>query len=438
MRNYPSIGIQVPDILLPKEGIDLSKWAVIACDQFTSQPNYWKQVENIVGNLPSTYNLILPEAFLGKPEENEHVKRTAIFMQKYITDGTLVQREGIVYIERTINEKVRRGLLLALDLEQYDYNKGSVSLIRSTEGTILERLPPRIRIREKATIELPHILVLIDDRENEVFDPLIQGKNKLAEIYNFELMLGSGQLRGYLVNDNKIEKQIIQAFNDLANPEIFDRKYCVNKDTPILLFAVGDGNHSLATAKAVWEKMKPITGMSHPSRYALVEIVNIHDEGLDFEPIHRLLFNVRTDILINLHDYFWDNFEYKKYDKADDVTREVKNQKPRLHKIGLFQKAGQGIIQIKNQNTNLAVRTLQPFLDNLLQERKADNIDYLHGDEILLKLSKQDRNIGFFLPTIEKKDLFKTVILEGSLPRKTFSMGEAKGKRFYLECRNNK
>ena len=436
MRNYPSIGIQVPDILLPKEGIDLNKWAVIACDQFTSQPNYWAEVKSLVGNAPSTYNLILPEAFLGKPEESEHLKKIAASMDKYINNGTLVQREGMVYIERTINEKVRKGLLLAIDLEQYDFNKGSVSLIRSTEGTIIERLPPRIKIRKKATIELPHILVLIDDRKNEVFEPLLQGKNKLTEVYNFELMFDSGQLHGYLVNDIEVETQIIQAFSNLANPEFFVKKYCVNTNIPILLFAVGDGNHSLATAKAVWEKRKPVTGMNHPARYASVEIINIHDEGLNFEPIHRLLFNVRTDILLDLADYFGDNFEYRRYEKTNDITREVKHHTHNFHEFGLFRKEGQGIIRVKGQKTNLAVGTLQPFLDNLLQEKKADAIDYLHGDEVFLKLSKHDKNIGFYLPTLEKTDLFKTVILEGSLPRKSFSMGKAKEKRFYLECRN--
>ena len=435
MRNYPSIGIQVPDILLPRKGMDLNKWAVIACDQFTSQPKYWVNVKNIVGNVPSTYHLILPEAYLGKPEEKEQTEKIAIYMQKYLIDGTLIQEEGMVYIKRKIGGKVRRGLLLALDLDQYNYNKGSKSLIRSTEGTILERLPPRIRIREKAVIELPHILVLIDDQNNEVFKPLIQGEKKLSKIYDFELMLDSGQIQGYLVNNSKIEAQIVQAFKNLANPETFAEKYDVDRTTPVLLFAVGDGNHSLATAKAVWEKMKPKAAINHPARYALVEIVNIHDEGLIFEPIHRLLFNTTTDILPSLMDYFGNRIEYRKYNRIEEVKRQVKHQTSKIHEFGIFQSGSQGTIQIKNPKTNIAVGTLQPFLDNLLKSGKADSIDYIHGDNTLLNLSKQGRNIGFYLPPMEKNDLFKTIILEGTLPRKTFSMGEAKGKRFYLECR---
>ncbi len=293
MKIYPDLGILTPEVYLPKPGVDLHKWATIAVDQFTSQPEYWEQVEQIVGAAPSTFRITLPEIYLEKPGEAERIESIQKTMREYLEAGLLQPREGLIYVERTVAGKTRKGLMLCLDLERYDFNKGSTSLIRATEGTIVERLPPRIKIREGAPLELPHILVLIDDPEQTVIEPIAAAKESLEKLYDFDLMLESGHLTGYAVKD---EAQVVAALRNLAQPEVFAAKYGVSADLPVLLFAMGDGNHSLATAKAIWEKNKLTVGMEHPSRYALVEIENVHDEALEFEPIHRVLFGLKTDI----------------------------------------------------------------------------------------------------------------------------------------------
>ena len=265
MKNIPSVGIQIPDIYLPNSQVDPKKWAVIACDQFTSQPEYWQKVADLVGDAPSTYHLILPEVYLGTPEEKTRVLSTQQKMREYLKENILHCKEGLIYVERRVDGKRRRGLMLALDLEKYDFNKGSQSLIRSTEGTILDRLPPRIKIREGASLELPHILVLVDDPEDTLLCPLEAHKQSLPVAYDFDLMLGSGHLKGWHVDDPGLEQGVISALENLAQPDHFYEKYGVSKDNGVILFAVGDGNHSLATAKSIWEKLKP-TRRYGPSR----------------------------------------------------------------------------------------------------------------------------------------------------------------------------
>jgi hypothetical protein len=280
MKIISDIGIQIPQVYLPKAGVDLNKWAVIACDQFTSEPEYWHDVEKIVGDAPSTLNLTFPEVHLEKPGADERIQSVQLTMRKYMDEGILQPHEGLIYVERTVSGKTRKGIVLCLDLERYDYNKGSSSLIRATEGTIVDRLPPRIKIRQGAAMELPHILVLIDDPNHTVIEPLTADKAKLEKLYDFDLMLGSGHLTGYAVNEAH-ENQVVEALRGLASPETFAAKYGIGADQPVLLFAMGDGNHSLATAKAIWEKMKPEVGMDHPSRYALVEMSTTRDWNLN-------------------------------------------------------------------------------------------------------------------------------------------------------------
>ncbi len=263
----------------------------------------------LVGNAPSTLNLTFPEVYLEKPGGEERIQNIQATMRKYMDEGILQPREGFIYVERTVAGKTRKGIILCLDLERYDYNKGSSSLIRATEGTIVDRLPPRIKIRQGAAMELPHILVLIDDPQRTVIEPIGAAKSKLEKLYDFDLMLDSGHLAGYAVNA-EFENQIVEALRGLAKPETFAAKYGIGKDQPVLLFAMGDGNHSLATAKAIWEKNKAQVGMDHPSRYALVEIENVHDEGLEFEPIHRVLFNLKKDLFAELKKTFGGNFNY--------------------------------------------------------------------------------------------------------------------------------
>ncbi len=436
MKNIPEIGIQIPDILLPKAGLDLHKWAVIAVDQFTSEPEYWEQVEKITSGAPSTFHITLPEIYLEKPGEAERIQSIQKTMREYMDAGILEAREGLIYVERTAAGKTRKGLVMCLDLEQYDYTKGSTSLIRATEGTIIDRLPPRMKIRTGAPLELPHILVLIDDPEKTVIEPLATAKDKLPKLYDFDLMLGSGHLVGYAVDDQELENGVITALQGLAQPEAFAAKYGLDSDSPVLLFAMGDGNHSLATAKAVWEQMKPNVGMDHPARYALIELENVHDEGLEFEPIHRVLFGLKTDIYAALEAAFGANYTYTPLASAEEMVTAVNNGDPARQLIGFVGGGrGFGVVAISNPATNLAVGTIQNFLDPFLKQGNAEKIDYVHGADVTVRLGQQPGNVGMYVAGMEKDELFKTVILDGALPRKTFSMGEAIEKRFYVEAR---
>ena len=435
MRTFPKLGIQIPEILLPDKHVDPQKWAVIACDQYTSQPEYWQQVTDFVGDSPSALNLIFPEVFLGKPDETQRIHKIQNSMTSYIDSGLLQSLEGMVYVERTVAGKTRRGLILALDLECYDFNKGSQTLIRATEGTILNRLPPRVKIRENAPLELPHILMLIDDPEDLVLGNVEKQKASLPLVYDFDLMQSSGHLTGRLVNSSALEDQVIHGLVNLTEPSTFSKKYSLPIDTPVLLFASGDGNHSLATAKACWEKLKPSVGMDHPARYALVEVENLHDTALEFEPIHRVLFGLTADPIQALKDFYGSNVSFESIPDAQSMIAKVKNANPPDHHFGLINEEGYQVITIKEPKFNLAVGTLQHFLDEWQKEKPMSEIDYVHGEEALLSLSTQKNNAGFYLAGMPKNDLFKTVIKDGSLPRKTFSMGEAHEKRFYFEAR---
>lgn len=436
MKIYDDIGVLIPDICLPRSGTDLTKWAVIACDQFTSEPEYWEQVKRIVGEAPSTLNLTFPEIHLGKAGEGERIQSIQASMRKYLEDGTLGVRPGLIYVERTVEGRTRKGLMLALDLEHYDYSKGSSSLIRATEGTIVDRLPPRMKIREGAALELPHILVLIDDPNHTVIEPLTAARSNLEKLYDFDLMLDSGHLSGFGL-DEAAEAQVVAALRGLAKPDVFAKKYDLKNDAPVLLFAMGDGNHSLATAKAIWEKIKPQVGMDHPARYALVEIENVHDEGLEFEPIHRVLFGLKKDLLAELKTFFKDDLTYTPLASADEMVGRVDSAAEGKQVIGLVGSGDEkfGVIEIAHPMSNLSVGTIQPFIDSFLKDGGADKVDYVHGQDVVVRLGSQSGNAGFYLPGMHKSDLFKTVILDGALPRKTFSMGEAREKRFYMEAR---
>ena len=437
MKIINDIGVQIPQVYLPKTDTELNKWAVIACDQFTSEPEYWHDVEKIVGDAPSTLNLTFPEVHLEKPGAEERIQNIQATMSKYMDEGILQPRDGLIYVERTVGPsgKTRKGVILCLDLECYDYNKGSSSLIRATEGTIVDRLPPRIKVRQGAAMELPHILVLIDDPDRMVIESLSLAKSKFEKLYDFDLMLDSGHLTGYAV-DADFEKHVIGTLRGLAKPETFAAKYGVGTDQPVLLFAMGDGNHSLATAKAIWEKMKPQVGMNHPSRYALVEIENVHDEGLEFEPIHRVLFNIKKDLFAELKKTFGNNFTSTEVANGDEMTQRVDSAEGEKQAIGLVGGGKRfGVIEIAHAPSNLAVGTIQSFLDAFLKDGGAEKIDYVHGEDVVERLALQPGNAGFYLAGMHKSELFKTVILDGALPRKTFSMGEAREKRFYMEAR---
>ena len=442
MKTYESIAIGIPDILLPKQGVDRGKWAVIACDQFTSEPKYWQKVSEIVGDAPSTLSMIYPEAYLGEKEPEARIERIRNSMRKYLDEGIFEEFRGFIYVERKLGANIRKGLVVCLDLENYDFYKGSSSLVRTTEGTILDRLPPRIKIRKGAPIELPHIMVLIDDPENSVIGPLTMEKERLQKLYDFELMMNSGHLAGYRVSDSGLEEGILDGLKALADPQAFIEKYGLSPDTPVLLFAMGDGNHSLATAKSIWEITKNEAEdkesiLRSPLRYALVELVNLHDQALNFEPIHRVLFNIDPDraILDDMNTFYGDRYRYIKMAGTGEMKSAVETQKGSPHKIGAISPFGKGIIEVSDPDSNLPVGTLQNFLDKFLENHGAREIDYVHGADSVVELGTKPEAMGFYLPAMDKRELFKTVILDGALPRKTFSMGAAWEKRFYMEAR---
>ncbi len=442
MKTYESIAIGIPDILLPKAGVDLAKWAVIACDQFTSEPEYWQKVSSIVGKAPSTLNLIYPEVYLGEKDADARITSIRYHMNLYMQEGLLDEKQGFIYVERQTGQETRKGLMVCIDLDQYDFHKGSSSLVRATEGTILDRLPPRIKVREGAPLEVPHIMVLIDDPENTVIGPLTQNKDRLEKLYDIELMLDSGHLTGYRVNESELESGVIQSLQSLAEPETFEKKYNLGPQTPVLLFAMGDGNHSLATAKSIWEKTKDNAQdqaaiMDSPLRYALVELVNLHDEALQFEPIHRALFELteNRDTVEEMMAFYPGRSQFVPASSADDMMSVVDAQLGSPHKIGVVTPTKFGVMEVSDPDSNLPVGTLQNFLDVFLDKGGASEIDYIHGTDTIIQLGKKQGSMGFYLPAMNKHDLFKTVILDGATPRKTFSLGEAWEKRFYMEAR---
>ena len=412
------------DILLPKKGTDMTKWSVVACDQFTSELEYWEEAIRTVGNAPSSLKIILPEVFLEHDDVDRRLNRIEENMEQYMKDGLFTEyKDAMIYVERTDSSgRIRAGLIGKLDLEQYDYRKGSKSQIRATEATIVSRIPPRMRVRKQASLELPHIMVLIDDENKTVIKPLQNKTDQMELLYDFPLMLGGGSVKGYLLGKEEIA-QVEKALYALTDVEAFNKKHGT-KEERTLLYAMGDGNHSLATAKEYYEYLKATNPekdfTNHPARYALVELVNLHSTALEFEAIHRII--TETD--------------------ANHLMREMTT------KLGLSTKGeGQEVTIIYGQmeerlyitkpTSNLATGTIQNFLDDYLS-RNPGRIDYIHGIDTVKHLATQPKSLGIILPDLRKDELFPTVILDGALPRKTFSMGHARDKRYYLECRKIK
>lgn len=426
-----SVGVLVPEILLPPQGTDMYKWAVVACDQFTSQKEYWEEARRIIGDAPSTLDLILPEAWLGAQDEQERIARIKEKMQEYLHNGTLVkQPQGFVLVERTAAGNTRHGLVMALDLEKYDYSKGSGTLIRATEGTIVERIPPRLRIREGAAVELPHILVLIDDPEETVIEPLTAQTEKLPLLYDTDLMLGGGHISGRLVSGEKEIMGVLEALTALSDKAAFEKKY---GSKPVLLFAMGDGNHSLATAKANWEKIKATLPEEqredHPARYALIELNNVHDKGIVFEAIHRNVFGIPGEKLVEALLQ-----KLREQNGGAEIGPEQAPAGGEKHVIPFYYGDKSGAFIVTEPAVQLAVGTLQNAIDAVLKELGGE-VDYIHGIDVVKELAQKPDTTGFLLPDMEKSELFPTVVYDGALPRKTFSMGEAAEKRYYMEAR---
>ena len=438
MKN--DVGISVASVLLPKsQRVDMTKWSVVACDQYTSEPGYWEEVRDFVGDSPSTLGLIFPEAYLETDDENSKAKRIediSARMREYLQDDLFEElKDTVILVERRFpSGRTRCGLILAVDLERYDYSAGSKSLIRATEGTILDRLPPRIRIRENAPLELPHVMLLVDDRDETVIKPLFSQRQSFTKVYDFKLMKNGGSIKGWAINDEASIEGIYESLVKLSEPQHFTEKYSLSETQDPYLFAAGDGNHSLATAKACWEKIKntltPEERENHPARFALVEVVNLHDKGLIFEPIHRLLFNVDAEMFIQAFCRHYNDLGCKAY-----VTPHKPDPISGSHVIGYVSEASTGYLMVEKPVGNLDVSTLQGFIDIFIKENPSTTVDYVHGDDVVERIGREKGSMGFFLSPMDKNDLFKTVILDGALPRKTFSMGEAHEKRFYLEAR---
>lgn len=407
------------DILVPNNTVDMKKWSVIACDQYTSEPEYWDEVYKTVGNAPSALNLILPELYLENSDVAERIENIHSAMDKYISENIFDEyKDAVVYVERTqSNGILRQGIIGAIDLEKYDFSKGSDSEVRATEATVIERIPPRIRVRQGAALELPHIMILIDDPDCTVIEPL-KGSG-LKKIYETELMQNGGSISGYLADDAAKER-IDSALAALADPETFNEKYGL-ENSPVLLYAMGDGNHSLATAKEFYEQLKkanPDKDMSnHPARYALAEIVNLHSDALKFEAIHRLVYDVDNEKLIS------------------ELTKALElSDKPSDQYLTFVCGNTEKKLYIHKTSSNLSVGSLQNFLDSYIKEN-GGKTDYIHGIENVKTLAEKHSGIAFILPDMDKSQLFPTVIKDGALPRKTFSMGHADDKRFYIEAR---
>lgn len=405
------------DILLPKSA-DMHRWAVIACDQFTSDTAYWQRVADTVGDSQSTLHMILPEAHLGAADEAAIVKEINTTMERYLeNDVFATYANAYIYVERTLlNGTVRPGLIGAVDLEEYNYNMGSVSAVRATEKTVLERIPPRQRVRKDAGIEFPHVLMLCDDDKKQLIEPIAAIKAQLPLVYDFDLMEGGGHISGWLV-----EGQVAADFDTRlqAYIEAVPAKYADLDGAPVTL-AVGDGNHSLATAKSCYEALKQASPSldlsSHPARYALVELENIHDDSQVFEPIHRILFHVDGKKLLQDMQAICAEGGYA---------------------VEYVMGAERGTLYLDKAKGELAVAVLQEFLDQWMQANPCE-IDYIHGDDEVAELAQKENAIGFLLPSMEKHQLFRGVISGGVLPRKTFSMGHAREKRYYLEGRRIK
>ncbi len=382
-EKFRSVGADIPHIILPTKGIDYSRFSVIACDQFSAQPEYWREVKDIVKDAPSALNIILPEAFLSS-ESPERIAEINSNMERYLTEQTLTDiGEALVYVERETSSGIRKGLVIALDLEQYDYGKDSSSLIRATEETVVERLPSRIKIRSGAPLELPHVMVLINDKQNLLMGAIESFKESLEKLYDFNLMLGSGNIKGYKLSDDKSLNAVADALLSLKE-----------QAKGGMLYAMGDGNHSFAAAKDCWETIKKSLSqeecLSHPARFCLVELVNLYDSALKFEPIHRVLYNVEPNKL------------------QLEVGFDASNPP--------------------------SLQELQPKLDVWLKAHSEAEIEYIHGEKDCKELGAAPDRLSVIFPEFDKDSLFDVVLKNGSFVRKSFSMGHAKDKRFYLEA----
>ena len=432
MKTFDKYGVCVPQILLPKN-IDIKSWSVIACDQYTQDLNYWKEAAKAAGSKPSALNLIYPEVYLEEADKDERIQKIQQTMKQYLSDGVFADaQEECVYIERkTEYGRTRRGLVLAIDLDKYEWKPDSKALIRATEATVPERIPPRMKIRNGAALEIPHIMLLANDKDDKLIGGLGAGAKKNAPVYDGDLMQNSGHITGWAVKGEEAEKAMQDALEVLY-------KNGTDKNGDTFLFAVGDGNHSLATAKAVWDANKDKLPADSPVRYALVEVVNIYDTGLTFEPIHRVLFKLDSVELLNT---VAKELGGSIVDFSDEASLEkaVSDTGAQGARYGFVYTQNNSTVykMLDTKITDLAIAALQPCLDKYMTSKGAakTQIDYIHGSKDVVNLGKKEGSTGILLPPVDKNSFFATINGRGPLPRKSFSMGEASEKRFYVEAR---
>lgn len=410
------------NILLPNVQ-DMEKWAVVACDQFSSQEEYWQALDEQIGSAPSALRLMLPEAYLEKRDQFKEAETINATMQSYLENGVFkTVEDSYIYVERTLPDgTLRRGIVGALDLDEYDYSKGSASPVRATEGTIEERLPPRVRIREGAALEMPHIMVFVDDKENALMNALTIDRNKLEKAYDFNLSGGGGSIKGYAVKGEN--KAVVEAgLERLANGEALTERY--GGLAPVI-YAMGDGNHSLATAKKCWMQLRQTLSESqrqtHPARYSLVEIVNIHDEAITFEPIHKVVFET------NPHSFIDDAIAYWAGQSREGAE----------HSLRLVTGDREETVSVTGQMIGELIAKAEAFCQNYMAAN-GGKIDYIHNDETALEMGRRPGSAAILLPTLGKDELFPSIIKSGPFPKKSFSIGHAEDKRYYLECRKIK
>ena len=415
-------------ILLPGENIPLEKWGCVACDQFTSDRAYWEQADAVVGGCPSTLRLILPEVYLEDEDAAQRVENIHAAMDEYSRDVLTRAVDGFVYVERTEQSgRVRQGLVGKIDLEAYSYEKGAQPAIRPSERTVTERIPPRMAVRRGATLETPHVMMLADDPGCTLIEPIGARKSELKKLYEGELMQGGGHIAGWAVEDPAMLAQIDAALAALGSQEAFDAKYPQARGAAPLTLAVGDGNHSLAAAKACWEELKatltPEERESHPARWCLAEVCNVHSPAIEIEPIHRVVFGVGAKELYAALDA-WDQQQGSSTTMSDQRLR-------------LADAHGESAVALANPPAPLTVGSVEAFLADFLPAHPGVTVDYIHGESTALALASDPAKpaTAILLPDFAKADLFKGVVLGGVLPRKTFSMGHAEEKRYYNECR---
>ena len=418
-------------ILLPREDIPLEKWGCVACDQFTSDRAYWERADAAVGSCPSTLRLILPEVFLGDKDAAQRVERIHAAMDAYSRDVLTRAVDGFVYVERTEQSgRVRQGLVGKIDLEAYSYEKGSRPAIRPSERTVTDRIPPRMTVRRGAALETPHVMMLADDPDCTLIEPIGAKKDALRKVYEGELMLGGGHIAGWAVEDPALLAQIDTALQGLGRQEVFDARYPQARGAAPLTLAVGDGNHSLASAKAYWEELKqtlpPEQQADHPARWCLAEVCNVHSPAIEIEPIHRVLFNVDCGAVL-LALIAW----------SDSHNAGICFGDARQQSFTLAGPHIANVLSFEHPVAPLTVGTIDAFIEYFMARHIEARVDYVHDEPAVRALCKQG-GVAFLLPPFDKSDLFKGVVMGGVLPRKTFSMGHAEEKRYYIECRKIK